>query len=134
MEYYTSRRIDGDFDEVVDRVVEALEEEGFGILADIDVEATFEGKLDVEDYPKYRILGACNAPLAKEALESEPNLGALLPCNVVVYEPPDGEGVIVSAVDPEAMLSVVDNPDLDPIARDVAERFDRVLSQIAFVI
>jgi uncharacterized protein (DUF302 family) len=129
MTYYDKRRVDGDFDAVVERTTEALADEGFGILSDIDVSAAFAKKLDIEDYPNYRILGACNPPLAKQGLDAETDLGVLLPCNVVVYETDDG--VMVSMVDPETMLSVVDNGELDDITDDVKNRFDRVLASLA---
>ena len=129
MSYTIDREFDGEFDDVVADVEDALAEEGFGILCDIDVKATLAEKLD-EEFRQYRILGACNPPLAHQALEEELKLGALLPCNVVVYETDDGS-VGVSAVDPATMLSVVDNPDLDPIAEEVRERFDRVLGAVA---
>ena len=129
MSEYTMRyAVDGEFDETVDAVVEALGDAGFGILCDIDVQATLKEKLD-EDFRDYRILGACNPPLAHEALSEELELGALLPCNVVVYERDDGQ-VGVSAVDPSVMLSVVDNPDLDPIADEVADRLAGAIETI----
>jgi uncharacterized protein (DUF302 family) len=125
MGYTLTRETDAEFDAVVEDVTDALAEEGFGVLCDIDVQATLREKLG-EEFRKYRILGACNPPLAHEAMEHERELGALLPCNVVVYETDEGT-VGVSAVDPARMLSVVDNPDLDPIADEVTERFERVL-------
>lgn len=129
MGYTIDREFDRPFDDVVADVEGALAEEGFGILCDIDVRATLREKLD-EEFRNYRILGACNPPLAHEALEEELELGALLPCNVVVYETDDG-AVGVSAVDPGTMLSIVDNPDLDPIADEVRERLERVLGAVA---
>lgn len=123
--YTIDKRVKGEFDEVVNQTTEALADEGFGVLCDIDVQQTLKEKLD-EDFRQYQILGACNPSLAHQALEAELHLGALLPCNVIVYETAD-DAVGVSAVDPEVMLSVVDNPDLDEIAADVRERFDRVL-------
>lgn len=128
MSYYTKRRVEGEFDAVLDRVRDALAEEGFGVLADIDVRATFAEKLGVEDFRRYRILGACNPALANEGLAADVDLGTLLPCNVVVYE--DGGDVVVSLVDPEVLLSPADDPALDPIAADVADRFDRVLEAV----
>ncbi|WP_254546526.1 DUF302 domain-containing protein [Halomarina pelagica] len=130
MSYRMQRRVDDEFDRVVSRTEAALSEEGFGVLSDIDVRAAFEEKLGLEGYPRYRILGACNPALAREGLDAEPDLGALLPCNVVVREDGSGE-VVVSAVDPGAMLSVVENPALDSIADDVDERFQRVLDAVA---
>lgn len=128
MSYTLDKDVDGAFDDVVEQTEDALAEEGFGILSDIDVEATFAKKLDV-DFRQYRILGACNPPLAHQGLQAESQLGALLPCNVIVYETDDGD-VAVSAVDPEVLLASVDNPELDEIAADVRERFDRVLGSL----
>lgn len=128
MSYTMDKRVDGDFDEIVEQTTAALKDEGFGVLCDIDVQQTFKEKLDKE-YRQYRILGACNPELAHEALGNELALGALLPCNVVVYETEDG-GVGVSAVDPEALLSVSDNPNLEPIAEDVKKRFNVVLEAL----
>ncbi len=107
------------FDETVARVRDELTAEGFGILCEIDVQATLREKLGEEIEP-YLILGACNPPLAHRALAAEPDLGVLLPCNVVVYE---RHGMThVSAVDAERMLSIVDNDALAPIASDVRRR------------
>lgn len=128
MSYTVDKQVRGDFDEIVEETTEALSDEGFGVLCDIDVQQTLKKKLD-EDFRQYRILGACNPQLAHQALEEELQLGALLPCNVIVYETDDGS-VGVSAVDPEILLSVVDNPELDQIAADVRERFDRVLTEL----
>ena len=129
MSYTIDKAVDGEFDAVVDRTIDALEDEGFGVLCDIDVQATFAEKLDLDDYRRYRILGACNPPLAHEGLETELRLGALLPCNVVVYEDDDGT-VRVSAVDPHALLSVVEGSALDEIAGEVHDRFERVLDAL----
>ncbi|GGM63610.1 uncharacterized protein (DUF302 family) [Halarchaeum rubridurum] len=128
MSYTLDADVDGSFEDVVARTEDALAEEGFGVLCDVDVEATFAAKLDV-DFRKYRILGACNPPLAHEGLEAEPGLGALLPCNVVVYEADDGT-VAVRAVDPVVLLESVDNPALDEVATEVRERFERVLDSL----
>jgi uncharacterized protein (DUF302 family) len=128
MDYTMQTRVDGEFDAVVERTIDALEDEGFGVLCDIDVRATFAEKLD-EEFRDYRILGACNPKLAYEGLEDEIELGALLPCNVVVYETDGGE-VAVSAVDPERLVGIADNSDLDRIAEEVAERFERVLDAV----
>ncbi|MFC6756998.1 MULTISPECIES: DUF302 domain-containing protein [Haloarcula] len=126
---YTMRQpVAADFDEAVETTRTALEDEGFGVLCDIDVQATFEEKLE-ETFQQYRILGACNPALAHEGLGAEPDLGALLPCNVVVYETDDG-AVIVSAVDPDRLIGMTDNDALDAIAADVSDRFERVLSAI----
>ncbi|AEN07086.1 DUF302 domain-containing protein [Halolamina sp.] len=129
MPYTLDETVDGAFDDVVARTEAALADEEFGVLCDIDIQAAFAEKLDVE-FRQYRILGACNPAFAKQALEEELRLGALLPCNVIVYET-DGGNVGVSAVDPGKLLSVVDNPELDAVADDVRERFERVLDELA---
>ncbi|WP_459191954.1 DUF302 domain-containing protein [Halosimplex sp. J119] len=128
MGYTIQTTVDGEFDDVVERTIGALEDEGFGVLCDIDVQATFAKKLD-EEFRQYRILGACNPQLAYDGLGDELELGALLPCNVVVYETDDGP-VAVSAVDPAKLVGITDNPELDPIAADVSERFERVLDSL----
>lgn len=115
------------FTDAVARVREELKEEGFGVLCEIDVQATLKEKLGVEGEP-YLILGACNPPLAHRALQAEAELGALLPCNVVVYER-DGE-THVSAIDPERMLSIVDNETLGPIAAEVKRRLAAVVERV----
>jgi uncharacterized protein (DUF302 family) len=129
MAYYRKQTVDASFEEAIELAREALAEEGFGILSEIDVTEKMEEKLGLSDFRDYRILGACNPPLANEALEMEVDLGVLLPCNVVVYVDDDGNSV-VSAVDPEVMLSVVGDEDLDPIAREVGESLDRVLDSL----
>jgi len=130
MPYTLDKEVAGDFDEIVDQTTTALADEGFGVLADIDVKQTFEQKLDLEEpYRRYRILGACNPGLAHEGLDAEPRLGALLPCNVIVYET-EGGTVGVSAVDPTTVLGVVDNDALDSIASEVRDRFERVLASL----
>lgn len=128
MEYTTQTQVDGEFDAVVEKTVDALEDAGFGILSDIDVRATFAKKLD-EEFRQYRILGACNPGLARQGLDVDLELGALLPCNVIVYESDDGD-VVVSAIDPERLLGVADDPDLDAVAEDAADRFDRALGDL----
>ncbi|MFB6155002.1 MAG: DUF302 domain-containing protein [Haloferacaceae archaeon] len=128
MSYTISTTVDDDFDSVVESAIAALEDEGFGVLCDVDVQATFEKKLDVE-YDRYRILGACNPSLAHQGLEEEPDLGALLPCNVTVYERDDGT-VAVSAVDPAVLVAVTENPELDAIGEEVHERFQRVVDSL----
>ncbi|MDL5361968.1 DUF302 domain-containing protein [Halalkalicoccus sp. NIPERK01] len=128
MGYTIQEQVDGAFAEVVEKTIDALEGEGFGVLCDIDVQATFAKKLDRE-FRRYRILGACNPELAYEGLEDEIELGALLPCNVIVYETDEGT-VAVSAVDPNRLVGMADNPDLDPIAEDVSDRFERVLDSL----
>ncbi len=114
------------FPDTVARARQELKAEGFGVLCEIDVQATLKAKLDVDGEP-YLILGACNPPLAHRALEAEPDLGVLLPCNVVVYE--RGGTTHVSAIDAERMLSIVENDDLLPVAADVRDRLARVVDR-----
>ncbi|WP_049913511.1 DUF302 domain-containing protein [Haloferax prahovense] len=128
MTYTITTTIEAPFDDVLDAVTAELQSEGFGILADIDVQATFEKKLDVET-EKYRILGACNPPLAHEGITEEPDLGALLPCNVVVYETKDGD-VVVSAIDPEQLVGITENPNLNHIGTEVKSRFEDVVNAV----
>jgi uncharacterized protein (DUF302 family) len=128
MSYTLQTTLDGEFESVVERTVAALEDEGFGVLCDIDVRETLKQKLD-EEFRNYRILGACNPQLAHDALEEELGLGALLPCNVVVYETDEGD-IAVRAVDPQQLVGVADNPALDSVAEEVHERFERVLAAV----
>lgn len=116
------------FDDAVARVRERLEDEGFGVLTEIDVQATLKEKLG-EDIPPYLILGACNPDLAHRALELETELGALLPCNVIVYTQQDGT-TRVSGVDPVAMLAIVGRTDLEPIADEIQEKIERALQKV----
>lgn len=116
------------FDEAVERVRAELAGEGFGVLCEIDVQAALREKLGVERDP-YLILGACNPPLAHRALESEPELGVLLPCNVVVYVR-DGQ-THISAVAADEMLSIVGNEELEPVAAEVRERLGCVVARAA---
>jgi len=116
------------FSDAVAGVKQALTTEGFGVLTEIDVKATMKKKLDV-DFRNYVILGACNPPLAHQALSAEPGIGLLLPCNVVISEQDDGSAV-VSAIDPLKMFSVVGRPDVEPIAQDVGARLRRVLAAL----
>ena len=117
-----------DFADAVARVRETLKEEGFGVLTEIDVQATLEEKLG-EHIPPYLILGACNPPNAHRALELEAELGSLLPCNVVVYTQQDGT-TRVSAVDPVAILGIVGLPELEPIADEIQEKIERALQKV----
>ncbi|HSC50239.1 MAG TPA: DUF302 domain-containing protein [Gaiellaceae bacterium] len=116
------------FDAAVARVRGALKEQGFGVLTEIDVQATLEEKVG-EEIPPYLILGACNPPYAHRTLELEPELGSLLPCNVVVYEQQDGT-TRVSAVDPVAMLGIVGRADLEPIADEIQEKLELALQEV----
>ncbi len=116
------------YEQAVDRVVEALASEGFGVLTEIDVKDTLKKKLDV-DFRKYVILGACNPPLAHQALQAELFMGLLLPCNVVVMER-EGGGSVVSLIQPTEMFRIVENPDVAPVASEVSTRLERVLESI----
>jgi uncharacterized protein (DUF302 family) len=122
--YGFSVTVPGGIDDVADKVTEELKKEGFGVLTEIDVAATLKEKLDIDRRP-YRILGACNPSLASRALDAEPDIGLLLPCNVVVREEDDGS-VTVAFMDPEAVLSLVGSPDIGELAADVRGRLQRV--------
>ncbi len=126
--YTISQETNLSFEAAVGRVRELLQEAGYGVLCEIDIQAKLKEKLDVDREP-YVILGACNPPLANEGLEAEPELGALLPCNVVIYE---REGrTRVAAVEPETMLSVVENEELGAIARRVREDLRGVVEEVS---
>ncbi len=127
--YAISRTVDLSYEEADARVREALQEEGFGILTEINVAATLKKKLDVS-FPPYEILGACNPPMAHQALQAEVDVGLLLPCNVVVRALEDGR-TVVEAIDPVKQLSVADNPDLPALAEEVRSRMERVIAAIA---
>jgi uncharacterized protein (DUF302 family) len=127
--YAHTRKLSGTTPEqAIARVREALAREGFGVLTEIDVQATLKKKLGVERKP-YVILGACNPSLAHKALEAEPAIGVLLPCNVDVFEGDDG-GTYVQAVRPQALFRIVENPSVKPIADDVDARLQRILAAL----
>ncbi len=127
MAYYMNKIVQGEFDDVVSRVMDELKKEGFGVLTEIDVKATLKKKLDV-DFRKYRILGACNPPFAYEALKNEDKIGTMLPCNVIVQEA--GEGIEVAAIDPIASMQAVENDSLSAIAGQVRTKLERVVDAL----
>ncbi|NEZ03803.1 DUF302 domain-containing protein [Wenzhouxiangella sp. XN201] len=127
-EFSFGKTVQLEFDKAVEAVTDALEDQGFGVLTEIDVQATLRKKLDKETRP-YRILGACNPELAHRALSAEPQIGVLLPCNVVVREGEDGQ-VHVEFMDPQAVLNLVDNPAVHDVAAEVRDRLTQVFEAI----
>lgn len=128
MTYHFSKKLKMPFDQAIARVTEALTREGFGILTEIDVQQTLKKKLNV-DFRPYRILGACNPPLAYQALQAEDKIGTMLPCNVVIQDM-GGSIVEVSAVDPVASMSAITNPKLGEVARMVQEKLKKVVESL----
>lgn len=125
--YSFGKTVDGGFEQTLGRVTQALAKEGFGVLSDIDVAGTLKKKLGLE-VPPYRILGACNPQFAHRALEAEPQIGALLPCNVVVRQ--QGGKTVVDIMDPLAVMQLVGKPEVEKIATEVRGRLDRVLAAL----
>lgn len=128
MSYNNSKNVSTSFDDTINIVTEELKKEGFGVLTEIDVKETLKKKLDV-DFRKYRILGACNPPLAYKALSAEENIGVMLPCNVIVQEKEDGS-VQVSAINPMEAMKAVANPNLEEVAKTVSEKLVTVLNNL----
>lgn len=126
--YGFGTKVNLSYREAIERTRAALKEQGFGVLTEIDVRQTMKEKLGA-DFRPYVILGACNPPLAHRALTAELEIGLLLPCNVIVYE--DDGGSVVEVMDPEAALGIVDNPAIEPIAREAKERLQRVIAALA---
>jgi uncharacterized protein (DUF302 family) len=125
MQYGMSKTVGLTYEQAVEKVTAELKKEGFGVLTTIDVKETLKAKLNVE-FPRYVILGACNPPFAHKALQAEEQIGLLLPCNVIVYE--KAGKTVVAAFDPMVMTTVMDNPGMHPIAKEVKERLDRVMA------
>ena len=128
MTYHFSKLVSGDFDETVERTMEVLQENGFGVLTTIDVQATLKAKIDV-DFRPYVILGACNPGFAHKALLAEDKIGTMLPCNVIVQQHEDGK-IEVSAVDPMASMQAVENETLDGIASEVQGMLQKVIDVV----
>ncbi|MBD3287626.1 DUF302 domain-containing protein [candidate division KSB1 bacterium] len=128
MKYYLSKILNESFEESISSVTEELKREGFGILTEIDVEDTLKEKLDV-DFRKYKILGACNPPLAHKALQAESRIGLMLPCNVIVQDVGGGK-TEVAAVDPFVMMQSINNPDLGEIANEVQTKLKNVIDAL----
>ena len=128
MAYYIAKTSSGDFSSVVQRVIELLKAEGFGVLTDIDVKATMKGKLDI-DFRDYRILGACNPPLAHQALTADDKIGTMLPCNVIVQDLGGGQ-IEVAAINPVISMEHVKNVALNSIAKTVSSKLRRVIAAV----
>jgi len=126
--YGFGKPVSANFDDAVRQVIDELKNEGFGVLSDIDVAATLKAKIG-EVMPPYRILGACNPQLAHQAVTAEPEIGLLLPCNVLVREDEAGQ-VHVSFMDPAAVLGLVNKPEIEPLARQVSEKLNRVFAAL----
>jgi uncharacterized protein (DUF302 family) len=127
MTYGRTIRLRGPFGETADRVRQALREQGFGVLTEIDVRATMRDKLG-EEMEDYLILGACNPPLAHRALQADRGIGMLLPCNVVVRS--EGDETLVEALDPEIMIDVTGEDALEPVAHEAARRLEAALASL----
>ena len=128
MSYSIRKEVDLTFDEALEKVTAELKKEGFGVLTEIDVKKTLKEKLNVDRMP-YKILGACNPPFAHKALETDPEIGLLLPCNVIVYESESGQ-INVAAIDAQAMLQITGREDIEPLAMEVNSRLERVINNI----
>lgn len=126
--YYFNKTLDLSFEDAIARVTEELKKEGFGVLTEINVQATLKKKLDV-DFRPYWILGACNPPFAHKALTAESHIGIYLPCNVIIQDAGNGK-TEVATVDPLVAMSRVENPDLGPVAKEVQAKLQRVIENL----
>jgi uncharacterized protein (DUF302 family) len=127
-QYGFKKKLNISFEEALEKTTAAMKEEGFGVLTEIDVKATLKKKLDT-DFRRYVILGACNPPFAYKALQTELEIGLLLPCNVIVYETEDG-GSVVSAINPMAAMGIVDNPEMQEVAEQVTQKIRRAVDSL----
>ncbi|RCW90709.1 DUF302 domain-containing protein [Winogradskyella arenosi] len=128
MSYYFSKTLEGQFNDVVEKVIAALKTEQFGVLTEIDIKSTLKEKLDV-NFNNYKILGACNPPSAHKALMAEDKIGTMLPCNIIVQELDSG-AIEVAAVNPMASMQAVDNDDLKAIAQDISSKLKAVIKTV----
>lgn len=128
MSYFINKIVETDFNTTIKNVTKLLETEGFGVLSEIDVQETLKKKLDL-DFRKYKILGACNPPNAYKALSSEPYIGLMLPCNIVIQETDEGK-TDVSAINPQASMQAVQNQELISIAGEIKNKLERVIKSL----
>jgi len=128
MKFHINKTIQSDFDTAMDKAKSAITEEGFGVVSEIDLSAKIKGKLGI-DYPRYHILGACNPAYAHKALQVEPLIGTMLPCNVILRDAGNGNTEI-AAVDPVVSMAGVENEDLTAIAREIREKLERVINSL----
>lgn len=128
VKYGFGKNLSISYDEALQKVPAALKEQGFGVLTEIDVKATLKKKIDV-DFRKYKILGVCNPPFAYKALSAELEIGLLLPCNVVVYEDSSGKATVM-VMDPVAIMTMVENPDIQEVAGEVKARLEKAINSI----
>ena len=128
MTYYFNTKLSGDFESVKKKVVDELQKEGFGVLTEIDVQATFKKKLDV-DFRKYQILGACSPSFAHKALTAEDKVGTMLPCNVILQELEDGQ-IEVAAVNPTASMQAIENKELKNIASVISDKLQKIIAAL----
>ena len=126
MEYYFNTIMNESFDDTVDRTIEALKAEGFGVISDIDIQGKLKEKLGV-NFKKYRILGACNPAAAYKALQAEEKIGTMLPCNVIVIDKENGT-TEVAVINPVASMMAIENPQLEPLAREITEKLKEVIN------
>lgn len=128
MSYHLSKKINSSFEDATTKVKEALQQEGFGVISEIDLKEKFKEKLQV-DFRNYKILGACNPKLAHQAIQQEPNIGVMLPCNVLLQEHENGE-VEVTAINPMETMAAVDNPNLSSLAEEVSQKLKIAINNL----